>query len=401
MTMTVQSEQTVAAPPEQVYFAFTRSILLRQWLCDFASVTPRPAGRMYLWWNGDFYSAGEYLALEENQSIQFKWFARGEPAASVVSVSLAAQDNGTRITLEHAVPDGEGWQERAVGFKAEWDRSLVNLAAVLDTGLDRRLYDRPMLGVLLNDYTAEIAKALGVPVDEGLRLAGTVEGMGAQAAGLQQDDVIISFNGKPVTTDFNSLAAALHGTKGGDQVEVVFYRGPEKKTVTMELGRRPIPVVPATPAGFAAQAREAYDRDLADLARTLDGVSEAEADHKPAPGEWSARQTLAHLIHTERAWLAGIEDEIRGYVRQADDFGPNLEILLDATARAHGSIAAMLVGMQTLSNEVVAFLAALPPELVARKVSYLNLGNAMLSGAPPHLQGHTEQIRNAIADARK
>lgn len=49
MSQTVVSEQFIEASPELVYQAFTRAILLHEWLCDFASVAPRPGGRMYPW----------------------------------------------------------------------------------------------------------------------------------------------------------------------------------------------------------------------------------------------------------------------------------------------------------------------------------------------------------------
>ncbi len=401
MSQTVISEQFVTSSSEQVYLAFTRSILLRQWLCDFATVTPRPGGRMYLWWNGDFYSAGEYVELEENKRVKFTWHARFEPAPSEVTVTLAAKDGGTHVTLAHTVPDGADWKERAAGFKSEWDSTLPNLASVLETGLDRRIFDRPMLGIQISDFSAEIAKASGVPVSEGIRLADTIEGMGARAAGLKQDDVIVEFNGKPITNDFSSLALALQGKKGGDKVDVVFYRGPEKRTVSMELTRRPVPEVPWNPQELAKQVRAKYDQAFEILEAAFAGVSDAEASHSPTTGEWSAKQTLAHLIHTERNWLANIDDVVGGYERNADDFGGNINTHINATVTAFGSVAGMMDEMKRLADEAVAYLAGLSPEFVARKGDYINVGNVMLNGMLPHTQSHIEQIKNAIAAGKK
>jgi uncharacterized protein YndB with AHSA1/START domain len=401
MSTTVTSQQFVKTSPEQVYQAFTRAILLHEWLCDFATVTPRPGGRMYLWWNGDFYSAGEYVALEENKSVTFTWHARFEPAPSEVTVTLTAQDGGTHVRLDHIVPDGDGWQERAAGFKREWDSTLPNLASVLETGLDRRIFDRPMLGISVNDFNAEIAKASGIPVEEGLRLADAAEGMGARAAGLCQDDVIVEFNGKHITNDFGSLVTALQGTKGGDKVPVVFYRGPQKHTITMELTRRTIPQIPWDPAELAKQVSAQYDQGLAVLEKAFSGVDETAAGFEPAPGEWSARQTLAHLIHTERSWVASIDDVVGGYERNADHFGGNITAHINATVSAYGSVAGMLAEMKHLSREVIAYLAALPPEFVARKNSYINVATVMLNGMLPHTLSHIDQINAALAAARK
>jgi len=369
-------------------------------LCDFATVAARPGGRMYLWWHGDFYSAGEYVSLEENKSVVFKWFGRGDPAPSEVAVSIEEKDGGMRITLSHTVPDGKDWETRAKGFKAEWDSTLPNLASVLETGLDRRIFDRPMLGINISDFSPEIARALGVPVTQGTRIDSPLETMGAYKAGLRKDDVLVQFNGKPITNDFGSLVTALQGKKGGDEVEVVFYRGPEKKTVIMELSKRPVPEIPWQPAELARQVRAKYDESLAALEQCFQGVTEAEADHEPAAGEWSAKQTLAHLIQTERNWIANLDDVVGGYERLADDWGGNLPAHINATLMAYKNVRGLLAELKRLANEAVAFLAALPPEFVARKCSYYQAAWQMLE-AQSHTFSHVEQIKSAIAAAHK
>ena len=238
MSTTLKVEQFVNATPAQVYFAFTHAISLTEWLCDFATIAPRPGGRMYLWWHGDFYSAGEYISLEENKSILFLWHGRDEPAPSQVKVTLQEQAGGTQVILAHTLPEGKYWAEHAEGFQQEWTLKLANLAQILETGLDKRTFERPMLGINISDFNASIAKAMGVPVSDGIRLDFLPEEMGAYRAGLRKDDVIITLGGKPITNDFGSLVVALQGKKGGDNVEVVFYRGPEKKIVTMELSHK-------------------------------------------------------------------------------------------------------------------------------------------------------------------
>ena len=399
MSQSATSTQFINTTPEKIYLAFTRSLLLRQWLCDFATVQPRPGGRMYLWWNGDFYSAGEYLELEQNQRIKFKWHSRIDPAATEVTVTLTPEGDGTRVSLEHTVPDGEEWKGRLAEFKQEWDSTLPNLASVLETGLDRRIYDRPMLGIQISDFNAEIAKTLGIPVTEGIRLADTIEGMGARAAGLLGGDVIVEFNGKSITNDFGSLTLALQGVKGGDTIKVVFYRGAEKHTVDMTLSKRPVWEIPSDPLELSRQARLKYDAALGMLKEVLEGVTNHEANFSPAPGEWNARQVLAHLIHSDRGFLANIADLVGGYERNADDFGGNSTTHLNATIAAYGSMEAMLQELNYLADEIVEFLAALPPEFVSWKSNYLDLGTGFLYVT--HAESHVEQIRNAINAARK
>ena len=400
MPTKITSEKFVNASPAHVYFALTHATALHEWLCDFATVAPRPGGRMYLWWHGDFYSAGEYINLEENKSVKFKWFGRFEPVATEVTVTLKPKDTGTLITLDHIVPDGDEWKQRTQDFKAEWDSTLQNLASVLETGLDRRTFDRPMLGINISDFNPEIARTLGVPVSQGIRLDDVRPGMGAHAAGLCKEDVIVELGGKPITNDYGSLLAALTGRKGGDKVEVVFYRGPQKKTVTMELSKRPIPVISWDPAELARQVRIKYDASINRLEACFNNVSEAQADREPAPGEWSAKQALAHLIHTERGLIANLDDSVGGYERLADDWGGNISAHVNATVKAYHTVRGMLDELKRLSDEMVAFLGALPDSFVERKASYF-LNAAQVLELESHTLSHIDQINAALALPQK
>ncbi len=400
MSTSITSEQFIRATPAQVYYALTHATALHEWLCDFATVAPRPGGRMYLWWHGDFYSAGEYISLEENKSVKFKWFGRSEPAATEVTVTLTPKPDGTLVVFNHSVPDGEDWKQRAQGFKTEWDSTLANLASVIETGLDRRTFDRPMLGINISDFNPDIAKTLRVPVSQGVRLDEVRQGMGAYAAGLCKDDVIVELDGKSITNDYGSFVAALTGKKGGDKVQVVFYRGPQKKAVTMELTKRPVLDISWNPVELAKQVHLKYDDALSRLEACFKDVSEAEADREPAPGEWSAKQTLAHLIQSERGWIANLDDSVGGYERPADDWGGNLPAHVNATVKAYGTIRGLLDELRRLSIEMVAFLAALPNSFVERKAGYFLTAAQMLE-LESHTIAHTDQINAAIAMARK
>src|SRR3972149_4015493 len=128
-TQTVTSEKLIKAPAAQIYLAFTNATLLKGWLCDVATVSPKPGGRMYLWWNGDFYSSGEYVDLEPDHSVTFQWFGRGESTPTQVAVTLAKKKGGILVTMKHTLPAGEDWLKIAQGFKHEWTVSLENLAS--------------------------------------------------------------------------------------------------------------------------------------------------------------------------------------------------------------------------------------------------------------------------------
>jgi uncharacterized protein YndB with AHSA1/START domain len=293
---TLSFTQQVKAPAEVVYRAFTNATALREWLCDVATVSPHPGGRLYLWWTSGFYTSGSFTQAEEGKKVAFTWFGRGEPAVTQVQVNFTPQDDGTLVTLAHSgIGSGEEWSQSTVEIEKGWENSLKNLVSVLETGEDQRFVMRPLLGIVPSDFNAKLAETLSVPVDEGIRLSVTVEGMKARDAGLQADDVIVEIAGIPIV-DYESLDKALSGHLAGDEIEVVFYRGSEKKSVMMELSKRPLPDIPASAKELANQVRTRYQEIEIQLDEFLEGVSEEEADFKSAPDTWSLKDNLAHLI---------------------------------------------------------------------------------------------------------
>lgn len=393
-------ETFVKVPVKFAYRAFTNATSLREWLCDVATVEPRPHGRMYLWWRGDFYSSGHYLELDENKRVKFRWYSSIDPAPTEVTVTVAEKDGGSLVSLSHEVPDDPSWTKMAESFGENWESSLENLKSVLETGIDLRLANRPMLGIVPGDFTPEQARALGVPVREGLRIDDVVDGMGAKRAGIQKDDVLVEMAGQPITNDFNSLPNAIAGKKGGDKVEVVFYRGPEKKTVKMELSRRPMPKVPFDPQELARQAREVYEPALTKLERCFDNYTDEQAMKRPAPGEWSALEVVAHLIHGERFNSLFLTSLIDGYEITTDGFGTNVTAQVEAMVKANPSIKVMLYTLRRTVEEVLAYTELIPEEFPQNAGSYYRYGSALLQ-PNFHITAHMQQTKEALAAAAR
>lgn len=397
---TVSTEIFVNAPVKLTYRAFTNSTSLREWLCDVATVEPHPRGRMYLWWRGDFYSSSHYLELEENKRVKFRWFSSIDPAPTEVTVTFAEKDGGVLVRMDHTVSDGPDWAKMAESFRQNWADSLENLKSVLETGVDLRIANRPMLGIVPGDFTEEQAMALRVPVREGMRLDDVVEGMGAQQCGLQRDDVIIEFAGYPIRFDASSLPNALAGKKGGDKVEVVFYRGAEKKTVIMELTRRPMPEVPFDPAELEKQVRPLYESALAEIEKAFEGFNDEQAMARPEPEEWSALETVAHLIAGERLNQIILASLIDGFELISDGFGTNVHAQVQATVKANPSISLMLGALRRAVEETLAFTSLIPAEFVANKGSYYRYASGLLQ-PNFHLTVHLEQVKAALASQKQ
>ena len=397
---TVSAEIQVNAPLKLAYRAFTNATSLREWLCDVATVAPYPRGRMYLWWAGDFYSSGHYLKLDENKRVSFRWYSNIDPAPTEVTVTVTEKEGSTLIRLDHEVPDDSTWAGKAESFRANWVDSLENLKSVLETGIDLRIAHRPMLGIFPGQFTEEQAAALGIPTWDGLRLDGVLEGMGAEKAGLQKDDVLIGMAGRPITKDFNSLVTAIAGKKGGDKVEVVFQRGAEKKTVTMELSKRPMPEVPFDKAELAKKARELYKGGLAEVEKCFEGFTDAQALAHPVEKEWSALEVVAHLIQGERFNQTFLTSLIDGYELVNDGFGDNVNAQVRATVKANPSIALMLDELRRAVEETLAYVADLPDDFLANKGSYYRFGSGLLQ-PNIHLTAHAQQIKDALSAASK
>ena len=399
-TQTLTFKRTVNAKPADVYRAFTSSTTMREWFSDAALADSRKGGRFYAWWNSGFYAAGEYTALTPDKKIAFAWNGRGEPGSTKVQVSIVGKKGASTVTISHGgVGTGKPWAKTIKEMTEGWEQSLENLQSTLETGEDLRLSLRPMLGITLSDFSAEIAKEMGVPVSEGIRLDGTLAGMGARAAGLQQNDVIVEMGGKNVRS-FSDLAAALQGRRAGDKVPIKYYRGGKLQTTVMELSKRPLPPIPATPAELADELKRINDQVIAEVEKCFDGVTEAEASFKTGPDEWSAKDVLCHLIVGERDGHAFLDDLINNSTRYYDSFGINVRVRHEAMMAVHTTYRALLDEFKEAKAETWAYNRLLPPELVARKSTWwITCYNTLQP--PLHEQGHMEQIRVAIAAARK
>jgi uncharacterized protein YndB with AHSA1/START domain len=398
-------KQTIHAPAAEAYRAFTRSVAMREWMCDGAVVDARPGGRLYVWWNSGYYAAGEFTALEPDHRVACTWQGRGEPGASQVEVVITPAGDDVEVTLTHGgFGAGDAWEKTRGESQDGWTQGMEDLKSVLETGQDLRFVLRPLLGIYVDEFNAEIAARLGVPVSEGTLLGGVVAGMGAQAAGLRAGDVIVALAGRPAN-NYPELVSALQPYRAGDRVPVEFYRGSERGTTEMALSRRPIPETPATPAALAERVRQRHTELIAELEGCLAGVTDAEAAHHPAAGEWSALEVIAHLIAGEIENHIWIGDLLNDDERWSDRFeNPTIVAArVQAIAGVTPALAEMIAAFKRRLAETAAMVAALPPAFVAHKGTCWRLGHSLLTPleSPGHFQEHAAQIRAAVAAARQ
>jgi putative serine protease PepD len=91
------------------------------------------------------------------------------------------------------------------------------------------------LGVSLETLTSQLRSEYNFVPTQGAVVLQVQSGSPADTAGLQQGDVITSFQGKPVTSA-DQLATSIQADKPGQSVRIGLYRGQEQITVTATLG---------------------------------------------------------------------------------------------------------------------------------------------------------------------
>ena len=99
---------------------------------------------------------------------------------------------------------------------------------------------RPALGISmvnLSDLSTNAIAQLNIPtsITNGVVVASVQSGMPAEGK-LQKYDVITEVDGQEVTST-SDLQSVLYGHSVGDSVKVTFYRGTDKKTVTIDLSK--------------------------------------------------------------------------------------------------------------------------------------------------------------------
>ncbi len=94
------------------------------------------------------------------------------------------------------------------------------------------------MGVIVGTVTPALQQADHLTPSSGALVISVESGSPAQKAGLQVNDVIVSFNGATIQSP-QDLTAAIHPLAAGDHVTVGVYRGPSHFSLGVTLGARP------------------------------------------------------------------------------------------------------------------------------------------------------------------
>ncbi|MGD2068010.1 MAG: Do family serine endopeptidase [Gemmatimonadota bacterium] len=155
---------------------------------------------------------------------------------------------GQVIGINSAIASQSGFYQ-GYGFAVP-----INIARrVMEDLVEYGYVKRPLIGVSITEVTAEAAEYYGLPSIAGA-FVNDITGAPARNAGIQDEDVIVAVDGKPVGYP-NQLQQRVAEYHPGDEVTVTLYRDGKPLDVQVRLGEAPINEV-QTPVAAVETAAE-------------------------------------------------------------------------------------------------------------------------------------------------
>lgn len=138
--------------------------------------------------------------------------------------------NGELVGINTAILSRSGGNI-GIGFAVP-----MNMARqVMDQIIEYGEVQRGVLGVRVQDLTAEIAEAFDIERNDGALIAQVTPDSPAAEAGLEAGDIVTTVNGTAIS-DANAMANAIGLLKIGDEVDITFVRNGESQTATATVG---------------------------------------------------------------------------------------------------------------------------------------------------------------------
>lgn len=396
--ISITIEKKINASVEQIFTSFTNATRLRHWLCHSATLVAEKDGRIYLAWDNGYYAAGYYIELIPNQKIAFTWRGKNEPDQTLVNVTITADDDKNLIRLEHTgLRETVEWENNYDEIKNGWIMSLDNLGSVLETGIDLRISKRPLLGIFPAPYEDEDGSK--IPVKSAIKINDVVEGLSADICGLQTGDILVKIAEYPIT-DWSSLTNAISQFKADDQVRIEYYRAGKLASCEVKLSPQILPKCPEAPKALADELKVNQTKVLEQMMLHLRNITDEEASFKPEVNEWSIKEILAHLVHTEQELQNWVNQLIHSQQPLIDDEIGNHNAWVQATVSLYPSLHQLIELLRSNLEVTSAFISFLPEEIKQDKLLFWYLAYQIVQ-YPMHMRSHIEQIKKNLQLTRK
>ncbi len=98
--------------------------------------------------------------------------------------------------------------------------------------------DHGYLGIYMQDLTREVRRGLDIDVEKGVLISGVEDGTPAEKAGLEDGDVIITFNGTEIGSS-DELSDLVRAIEPGTTVKLELIRDGKNKTIEVTLSEWP------------------------------------------------------------------------------------------------------------------------------------------------------------------
>lgn len=159
---------------------------------------------------------------------------------------------GEVIGINSQIQTGGGNGNVGIGFAIPIDTARSEIHQLETTGEVEHAY----LGIEGGSVTPQLAKAVNLPVDEGVIVQSVTKGGPADEAGIEGGDTSATINGAEVIlggdviteidgekiAEMNEVIEIVNSKKPGEEVEVTYVRNGDTKTTTVTLGDRPASV---------------------------------------------------------------------------------------------------------------------------------------------------------------
>ena len=160
----------------------------------------------------------------------------------LISAMVAMLGAGLAVTA--AVANQKDKQkEKAASSEAQKKRELEKEKSLIGPSAESRAFfampfgEGSYLGVFLEEVTAERVKELGLSEERGAIVMKVVEGGPADKAGLKENDVVVSFNGRRVDS-VRELQRLLSETPAERAISIEVIRGGSHQTLNATLSKR-------------------------------------------------------------------------------------------------------------------------------------------------------------------